>query len=99
MLAAIRPVDPFWCRWCHADGSVLAESHVTTPAAVVDNSAGRLRVRAADLGGGLPSAVTLPVRGEIAAGRQPATTGSTGHLPADHAAPGCPWPPTPWVPR
>ena len=71
MLAAIRPVDPVWVPLVHADGSVLAE-HVTatTPLPSFDNSAmDGYAVRAADLAGasaGTP--VTLPVRGEIAAG-------------------------------
>ena len=70
-LAAIRPVDPVWVPLVHADGSVLAE-HVTatTPLPSFDNSAmDGYAVRAADLAGasaGTP--VTLPVRGEIAAG-------------------------------
>ena len=71
VLAAIRPVDPVWVPLVHADGSVLAE-HVTstTPLPSFDNSAmDGYAVRAADLAGasaGTP--VTLPVRGEIAAG-------------------------------
>jgi molybdopterin molybdotransferase len=71
VLAAIRPADPVWVPLVHADGSVLAE-HVTstTPLPSFDNSAmDGYAVRAADLAGasaGTP--VTLPVRGEIAAG-------------------------------
>ena len=71
VLAAIRPVGPVWVPLVHADGSVLAE-HVTstTPLPSFDNSAmDGYAVRAADLAGasaGTP--VTLPVRGEIAAG-------------------------------
>jgi molybdopterin molybdotransferase len=71
VLAAIRPVDPVWVPLVHADGSVLAE-HVTstTPLPSFDNSAmDGYAVRAADLGGATADApVTLPVRGEIAAG-------------------------------
>ena len=70
-LAAIRPVNPVWVPLVHADGSVLAE-HVTatTPLPSFDNSAmDGYAVRAVNLAGasaGTP--VTLPVRGEIAAG-------------------------------
>ncbi len=71
VLAAIRPVDPVWVPLVHADGSVLAE-HVTstTPLPSFDNSAmDGYAVRAADLAGATAEApVTLPVRGEIAAG-------------------------------
>jgi molybdopterin molybdotransferase len=71
VLAAIRPVDPVWVPLVHADGSVLAE-HVTstTPLPSFDNSAmDGYAVRAADLGGATADTpVTLPVRGEIAAG-------------------------------
>jgi molybdopterin molybdotransferase len=71
VLAAIRPVDPVWVPLGHADGSVLAEQVTsTTPLPSFDNSAmDGYAVRAADLAGasaGTP--VTLPVRGEIAAG-------------------------------
>jgi len=71
VLAAIRPADPVWVPLVHADGSVLAE-HVTAsiPLPSFDNSAmDGYAVRAADLAGasaGTP--VTLPVRGQIAAG-------------------------------
>ena len=71
VLAAIRPADPVWVPLVHADGSVLAE-HVTstTPLPSFDNSAmDGYAVRAADLAGASASTpVTLPVRGEIAAG-------------------------------
>ena len=71
VLAAIRPVDPVWVPLVHADGSVLAE-HVTstTPLPSFDNSAmDGYAVRAADLAGAsADTPVTLPVRGEIAAG-------------------------------
>ena len=71
VLAAIRPVGPVWVPLVHADGSVLAE-HVTstTPLPSFDNSAmDGYAVRAADLAGASAGApVTLPVRGEIAAG-------------------------------
>jgi molybdopterin molybdotransferase len=71
VLAAIRPVDPVWVPLVHADGSVLAEQVTsTTPLPSFDNSAmDGYAVRAADLGGATAEApVTLPVRGEIAAG-------------------------------
>ena len=71
MLAAIRPVDPVWVPLAHADGSVLAEDVTsTTPLPSFDNSAmDGYAVRAADLAGaGAGTPVTLPVRGEIAAG-------------------------------
>jgi molybdopterin molybdotransferase len=71
VLAAIRPVDPVWVPLVHADGSVLAEQVTsTTPLPSFDNSAmDGYAVRAADLGGATAAApVTLPVRGEIAAG-------------------------------
>ena len=71
MLAAIRPVDPVWVPLVHADGSVLAEDVTsTTPLPSFDNSAmDGYAVRAADLAGaGVGTPVTLPVRGEIAAG-------------------------------
>ena len=71
VLAAIRPVDPVWVPLVHADGSVLAE-HVTatTPLPSFDNSAmDGYAVHAADLAGAsADTPVTLPVRGEIAAG-------------------------------
>jgi molybdopterin molybdotransferase len=71
VLAAIHPADPVWVPLVHADGSVLAE-HVTstTPLPSFDNSAmDGYAVRAADLAGATADApVTLPVRGEIAAG-------------------------------
>jgi molybdopterin molybdotransferase len=71
VLAAIRPADPVWVPLVHADGSVLAE-HVTstTPLPSFDNSAmDGYAVRAADLAGAsADTPVTLPVRGEIAAG-------------------------------
>ena len=71
VLAAIRPADPVWVPLVHADGSVLVE-HVTstTPLPSFDNSAmDGYAVRAADLAGASASTpVTLPVRGEIAAG-------------------------------
>ena len=71
VLAAIRPVDPVWVPLVHADGSVLAEQVTsTTPLPSFDNSAmDGYAVRAADLGGAsADTPVTLPVRGEIAAG-------------------------------
>ena len=71
MLAAIRPVNPVWVPLVHADGSVLAEDVTsTTPLPSFDNSAmDGYAVRAADLAGaGVGTPVTLPVRGEIAAG-------------------------------
>ena len=71
VLAAIRPVDPVWVPVAHADGSVLAEDVTsTTPLPSFDNSAmDGYAVRAADLAGaGAGTPVTLPVRGEIAAG-------------------------------
>jgi molybdopterin molybdotransferase len=71
VLAAIRPADPVWVPLVHADGSVLA-GHVTstTPLPSFDNSAmDGYAVRAADLAGAsADTPVTLPVRGEIAAG-------------------------------
>ena len=71
VLAAIRPVEPVWVPLAGAHGSVLAE-HVTasTPLPSFDNSAmDGYAVRAADLAGASAGApVTLPVRGEIAAG-------------------------------
>ena len=71
VLAAIRPVEPVWVPLVHADGSVLAE-HVTatTPLPSFDNSAmDGYAVHAADLAGAsADTPVTLPVRGEIAAG-------------------------------
>jgi molybdopterin molybdotransferase len=71
VLAAIRPADPVWVPLVHADGSVLAE-HVTstTPLPSFDNSAmDGYAVRAADVAGAsADTPVTLPVRGEIAAG-------------------------------
>jgi molybdopterin molybdotransferase len=71
VLAAIRPADPVWVPLVHADGSVLAEQVTsTTPLPSFDNSAmDGYAVRAADLGGAsADTPVTLPVRGEIAAG-------------------------------
>ncbi len=71
VLAAIQPVEPAWVPLAGAHGSVLAE-HVTasTPLPSFDNSAmDGYAVRAADLAGASRDApVTLPVRGEIAAG-------------------------------
>jgi molybdopterin molybdotransferase len=70
-LAAIRPLRPLWLPLDEAEGSVLAEDVLAgTPLPPFDNSAmDGYAVRAADLAGATAEApVTLPVRGEIAAG-------------------------------
>ena len=71
ILAAIRPVEPVWVPLAGANGSVLAEPvTASTPLPSFDNSAmDGYAVRAADLAGAShETPVTLPVRGEIAAG-------------------------------
>ena len=70
-LAAIRPLRPLWLPLDEAEGGVLAEDVLAdTPLPPFDNSAmDGYAVRAADLAGATAEApVTLPVRGEIAAG-------------------------------
>jgi molybdopterin molybdotransferase len=70
-LAAIRPLRPLWLPLDEAEGSVLAEDVLAdTPLPPFDNSAmDGYAVRAADLAGATAEApVTLPVRGEVAAG-------------------------------
>jgi molybdopterin molybdotransferase len=70
-LAAIRPLQPLWLPLDEAEGGVLAEDVLAnTPLPPFDNSAmDGYAVRAADLAGATAEApVTLPVRGEIAAG-------------------------------
>ena len=70
-LAAIRPLRPLWLPLDEAEGGVLAEDVLAdTPLPPFDNSAmDGYAVRTADLAGATAEApVTLPVRGEIAAG-------------------------------
>jgi len=71
VLAALRPVPPVWLPLADTDGGVLAaDVTASTPLPSFDNSAmDGYAVRADDLAGATEEApVTLPVRGEIAAG-------------------------------
>jgi len=70
-LAAIRPLTPRDLALAEADGAVLAENvSADSPLPSFDSSAmDGYAVQAADIAGAAPGApVTLPVRGEVAAG-------------------------------